>query len=328
MAKVVIVFCIIFAFAINAPALAELRGDLNCNGYAWEIADAVLAARLLIEACDILPIPCPENSDFDGDGRGLTIGDLMYYLYPGRNPPVYPHHPELDTIAIESDIAHPGEVISLPVRISTVDIIMGFEFLLELDADCLAFDSLIAHDYFYLNQCIYDEHIYCVTPHYNNFPVIDEPGIYHVCDIFLTVNPEITQPVTTPILFSSNPAQALYSGFANTHFFLPVFIDAEIEIVPLTDIESADEFIPSEFQISAYPNPFNNAVNISVFSNNPTVISVYDLLGRPVRSFAINTGNNLVKWNATNESGQELSAGIYFIGESECRSFEKVLYLK
>jgi hypothetical protein len=306
----------------------QVPGDLNCNGFPWELADAVLAARLLIEPCDIVPPPCPENSDFDRDGRGLTIGDLLYYLYSSHNPPVYPHHPESDTLAMGSAVSHPGESFTLPVELLTVDIIMGFEFLLELDTDYLQFDSLIADDYFYLNHCIYDEHIYCVTPDFYNFPVIDEPGIYHVCDIFLTVNPEITQPLYTSILFSSIPDQALYSGLANSDFFLPVFVDAEIEILPLSDIGSSDETIPTDFSITAYPNPFNDAVNISVFSDRETRLTVYDIIGRPVKSFRVNAGNNLINWNATDHNNQSVSAGIYFIGNSENRSFKKVLYLK
>lgn len=322
------IICMIFLVSFSTPASAQLLGDLNCNGFPWEMADIVLAARLLIEPCDIETPPCPENSDFDGDGRGLTIGDLMYYLYSNHSPPVYPHHPQLDTLAIGSVVSHPGESINLPVEISTVDIIMGFEFLLELDSDCLVFDSLAADDYFYLNHCIYDDHIYCCTPDCYNFPVIDEPGIYHVCNIFLTVNPEINQPATTSILFSSIPPQALYSGFANSDFFLPVFVDAEIEILPLTDIEAADEPIPTDFSIKAYPNPFNDALNISVISDRAGEIAVYDIIGRPVRTFGINPGNNLVKWDATDRGGHSLSAGIYFIGEIKTRNFHKVLYLK
>jgi hypothetical protein len=179
-----------------------------------------------------------------------------------------------------------------------------------------------------LNHCIYDEHIYCDTPHRQDWPVIDEPGIYQVCDIFMTVNPEITQPVTTYILFSSIPPQALYSGFANSDFFLPVMVDAEIEILPLSDIELPEETVPTDFSITAYPNPFNDALNISVISARAGEITVYDVMGRPVKTFGINVGNNLVKWDAADNNNKSISAGIYFIGEKESGSFTKVLYLK
>lgn len=324
-----LIICMIFVLALSTPASAQLLGDLNCNGYAWEIADVVLAARLLIEACDLYAPPCWENSDLDGDGRAPTVGDLIYYMY-SNNPPDYPRHPQSDTFTVESAITSPGEIITLPVWISTVDTIMGFQFLLEVDADCLEFDTLIVDDNFQLVQCLSDGHIYCGTGISGLFPVITDPGNYHICDLIFTVNPDINQPVITPILFSSNPPLALFSGFANSDFFLPVMVDAEIEILPLTDAESVDEIIPTDFEISVYPNPFNNAVNISVFSDRATEIAVYDIMGRPVKTFAIAAGNKLVNWNATDESGRGLSAGIYFIGENDSKNrvLKKVLYLK
>jgi hypothetical protein len=158
--------------------------------------------------------------------------------------------------------------------------------------------------------------------------VIDDPGNYHICDLIFTVNPDINQPIFTSLLFSSSPQQALYSGFANTDFFLPVLVDAEIEIVPLTDIETGDDIIPVDFEISAYPNPFNDAVNISVNSEHSCEITIYDIMGRPVNTFTIDSGNNLIRWDATDESGQALSAGVYFVGYGEKHGFKKVLYLK
>jgi hypothetical protein len=120
----------------------------------------------------------------------------------------------------------------------------------------------------------------------------------------------------------------LYSGLANPDFFLPVMVDAEIEILPLTDIESADDPVPTDFSMTAYPNPFNDALNISVISDRAGEITVYDIMGRPIRRFDVNAGNNLINWNATDIHDKSISAGIYFIGVKESGSFKKVLYLK
>jgi hypothetical protein len=233
---------------------------------------------------------------------------------------------------VESTITYPGETIVLPVTISTIDTIMGFQFLLEVDPDYLVFDSLIADDDFQLIYCSFNGDIYCRTNYYSYpySPAITDPGDYHVCDLVLTVNPGINQPVTALLPFSVIPSRAMYSGFANSDFFLPVMVDAEIQILPLTEAESVDEIIPSDFEISAYPNPFNDAVNISVFSNRVAEISIYDIIGRPIKIFAINVGNSLVKWDASDNNGKSVSAGIYFIGESgnKNRIFKKVLYLK
>ncbi|UCE65774.1 MAG: T9SS type A sorting domain-containing protein [Candidatus Zixiibacteriota bacterium] len=328
MAKTVVAACAIFIIGIATPALAQLLGDVNCNGYPWEIADAVLMARLHVEHCDLFAPPCWENSDFDQDGQAPTVGDMIYMVF-FNDPPNYPRHPHSDTLGVESAIAHPGETLTLPVWISTVDTLMAFQFLLETDVNYLEFDTLIASGNFQLLSSNCDGDIYSITPSpLFDEQVIDQPGNYHICDLILTVNPDINQPVITPLLFSSNPPLALFSGFANSAFFLPVMVDAEIEILPLTDIESAEDPVPTDFSITSYPNPFNDAVNISVFSDHAAEISVYDIMGRPVKRFTANAGNSLIKWDATDESGRALSAGIYFIGEGQTRSFKKVLYLK
>ncbi len=313
------------------PAVAQVPGDLNCSGFI-DVEDIVLAINL-VNICEFSHSECSwRNGDIDGDGRSMTIGDLLFMpflILPDTLPPDYSRHPDLDTIMIESAIASPGETIALQLWVKTVDTLVAFQFLLEVDQDYLEFDTVIIYNNFPLVQRNCDVNIYCNA--IGDFPlatILLLPGNYHIADIILNVNPGINQPDTTGLYFSSVPLQALYTGFANSDFFLPVFVDAEIEIIPLTDIESGEGITPSEFKISVYPNPFNSALNISVFSDRPTEISVYDIMGRPVRTFAIAAGNNLVKWNAADEKGQSLSAGVYFIGNSENRSFEKVLYLK
>ncbi|UCE65775.1 MAG: T9SS type A sorting domain-containing protein [Candidatus Zixiibacteriota bacterium] len=313
------------------PAVAQLSGDLNCNGFI-DVEDIVHAINL-VNICEISHSECSwRNGDIDGDGRSMTIGDLLFMpflILPGPLPPDYSRHPDLDTIMVESAIANPGETIALPLWVKTVDTLVAFQFLLEVDQDYLEFDTVIIYNDFPLVQRNCDVNIYCNA--IGDFPlatILLLPGNHHIADIILNVNPDINQPDTTGLYFSSVPLQALYSGFANSDFFLPVMIDAEIQILPLTGVESEEEIIPSEFEISVYPNPFNNALNISMFSDHPTEISVYDIMGRPVKTFAINAGNSLVKWDAADDKGRFVSAGIYFIGVNESSSFKKVLYLK
>ena len=325
--KTGIIICIVFVIGFSAPASAQLLGDVNCNGWAWEIQDLVLAARFLVEHCELYVPYCWENSDLDGDGRALTVGDIIYMSYL-MNPPDFPRHPDADTFAVESAVIHPGETIALPVSISTVDTIMGFQFLLEIDTNYLQLYTLIPDSNFQLSHSDCGGYFYCVTTNLTQNPVIEEPGNYHVCDLILSANPDINQPVTTGLYFSSVPPLALFSGLANSAFFLPVMVDAEIEILPISDIEPVDDPIPTDFSITAYPNPFNDALNISVVSDRETRIMVYDIMGRPVKSFEVNAGNNLINWNAVDENGQSLSAGIYFVGKNQYRSFKKVLYLK
>jgi hypothetical protein len=327
--KIIIVNSIIILLA--APAFAQVPGDLNCNRFI-DVNDLVHALNL-VRNCEISHSECSRrNGDIDGDGRSMTIGDLLFVpflIIPDSLPPDYSRHPDLDTIMVESAIASPGETLALPLWVKTVDTLVSLQLLLELDTDYLEFDTVIVYNNFPLVQKNCDGNIYCYAM--GDFPIstiLLLPGNHHIADIMVTVKLENDTPVTTSISFAADPPRALYTGFANSSFFEPIMVDAEIEILPLTAIEAPDETVPTDFSITAYPNPFNDALNISVYSDRATAITVYDIMGRPVRTFDISSGSNLVNWNATDNNDKSISAGIFFIGEKESGSFKKVLYLK
>ena len=75
--------------------------------------------------------------------------------------------------------------------------------------------------------------------------------------------------------------------------------------------------IPSEFALKQnYPNPFNPSTQIQYALPEETrvVISIYDLMGRKVRTLVNdvqNAGYKTVMWNATNDMGRLVSAGVY-----------------
>ena len=76
-------------------------------------------------------------------------------------------------------------------------------------------------------------------------------------------------------------------------------------------------FLPDKHSLHQnYPNPFNPETIIpynlpeNIFVN----ITIYDLLGRQVKTLVNqvqNTGFNSIQWNATNDYGEPVSAGIY-----------------
>ena len=84
-----------------------------------------------------------------------------------------------------------------------------------------------------------------------------------------------------------------------------------------------------------YPNPFNPITTLRYdLSEDAFVkITVYDMLGKLVSNL-LNTnqysGNKSVKWNATNNQGQRVSAGVYFytIQVGEFRQTKKMVLLK
>jgi len=77
------------------------------------------------------------------------------------------------------------------------------------------------------------------------------------------------------------------------------------------------DLIPEVFALHQnYPNPFNPVTTLryDLPENSHVNIMIYDIMGREVRSLVNNQQNagfKSVLWDATNESGQPVSAGMY-----------------
>ena len=94
--------------------------------------------------------------------------------------------------------------------------------------------------------------------------------------------------------------------------------------------------IPVKFTLHQnYPNPFNPTTEIryDLPSNEYVSINIYDVMGRKIKSLiSINqeAGYRSITWDATNDLGQSVSAGmyIYTIQAGEFRQTKKMVLLK
>ena len=111
------------------------------------------------------------------------------------------------------------------------------------------------------------------------------------------------------------------------------------EIAPLfEDFVSNDQSIlpPNEFSLNQnYPNPFNPSTTFSYELPEASIvkINVYDLMGRIVKilvNSSMAAGYHLSKWDATNDIGEVVSAGmyIYTIQAGQYRATKKMVLLK
>ena len=84
-----------------------------------------------------------------------------------------------------------------------------------------------------------------------------------------------------------------------------------------------------------HPNPFNPITMISydLPENAMVSITIYDIMGRSIRSLANSrqtAGYRSIQWNATNNLGEPVSAGmyIYMIQAGQFRQTKKMVLLK
>ena len=79
----------------------------------------------------------------------------------------------------------------------------------------------------------------------------------------------------------------------------------------------AAEGIPTEFALHEnYPNPFNPSTTLrfDLPEVSDATVTIYNMLGQRVRTFNMNdtpAGYHSVKWNATNDYGDPVGAGVY-----------------
>jgi len=91
-----------------------------------------------------------------------------------------------------------------------------------------------------------------------------------------------------------------------------------IVTIDISNALSVDDIsIPMEFALHQnYPNPFNPTTSIKFDLPNAGNVKlvIYDMMGREVRTLLnnnINAGFQSVKWDATNDFGKPVSAGVY-----------------
>jgi len=84
-----------------------------------------------------------------------------------------------------------------------------------------------------------------------------------------------------------------------------------------------------------YPNPFNpiTTLRYELPENSLVTITIYDMLGKELKTLINQTqdaGYNSVIWNATNDYGKPVSAGIYLcqINAGKYISTKKMVLLK
>ena len=120
-------------------------------------------------------------------------------------------------------------------------------------------------------------------------------------------------------------------GFFNPHGYGNIWVsESDVGVVEPTDM------LPSRLSlIQNYPSPFNPETRISfkLAEKSHVSITIYDMLGRNIKTLINQTqdaGYRSVIWDATNDYGKPVSAGIYLyqIQAGEYISTKKIVMLK
>ena len=258
------------------------RGDINLNGYAYEVADAAMFTNYLINGVVAFGTHVEGStaaSDINANGIPLELADfvLLIRIIVGNAVP-YPYTAPVpgtlhrgvsdDQISITSD--HKTCALYLTVDGEITPVLLDLQMEMSFAADAGTTRLIIMTD---------------------------------------SLNPM----AETPFLVLPG-AGAIAKAEATTYVGRPI----ALSLNQVTDVADHPSGLPTEYSLGVnYPNPFNPSTTIQyALPEVATVeIVIYNVMGQTVRTLDCGTrgpGEYEVEWDGRDVGGAPAASGIYF----------------
>jgi hypothetical protein len=255
----------------------DARGDINLNGLANEIADAVMFTNYFIMGLPAFGATAEASiaaSDVNADGISLSVADLVYLIrviVGDANP--YPK-------------PAPGSSFAVTTQVLDGQMAVNYNATSEVGAVLLTFSGPVGTP-------ILGNGALNMDMVYSESKVL----VYNIGRNAIAAgdNQLLTVPVTGSVELVSVEA-ADYNGGA---------------------METTTRTLPSEFAVSQnYPNPFNptTTIALSLPTASKWNLAIYNVAGQLVKDFNGNdaAGNISIVWDGTDNNGSSVASGIYF----------------
>ncbi len=273
------------------------RGDINLNGIANEVADAVLFTNYFIFGPSVWDPIYYENqwlaTDVNDDGSTRTVADLVYLIriITGDAEP-FPRSGEGGRLSI-------NDVVSLETRYDNGELVLISDSPVEVGGLFVRLEGAVGS----LGEPRYGDDVVELTPRYR---VGDDESRLLIAPMKLGAaipagRVELARfAVTTPNAIKIAEADAAsYQGY-------PLAVA----------LASGAPGIPQLFELAQnYPNPFNatTMIRLSIPCASDYTLSIYDVTGRKVRQFSGRSEPGIVQvmWDGADERGNPVASGIY-----------------
>jgi hypothetical protein len=294
------------------------RGDINLNGIANEIGDAVLYANYFIYGSGVLNDDAALAqvqilaSDINDDGIVLTVADLIYLIriITGDAAPFPPGtgngSPKLSPYANSLDVITDRGSDAVTVRtVGNVEV-GGAMFVYRYAGLQVGEPTLTSGEGMTIRSAARNG------------------------ELRILVTPDVENPT------------ALVSG-AHNLVRIPVSGDGSMELVDvqvsdrsgaLLSVNSANALRPTEYSLHQnYPNPFNagTVIRVDLKEQSDWSLTIYNVAGQAVRNFSgTNDIGVNVTWDGTDESNAPVASGMYFyrVSAGEFSATKKMVLLK
>ncbi len=265
---------VVCADSIDAP------GDLNLNGIAYEIADAVLYTNYFLFGIDALDADLQRReaqiaaSDVNKDGVPLSVGDLVYLVrvITGDALPITKLAPFANGVTLLQDGATISSESSVRLGALLLTFEVGGEFRIENLTE-LSLEQSVSNGV--VKVLIYDLST-------RSIPAGVQPLVR----------------VSGEARLASAEIADYYGNLLSTSLSRSV--------------------LPSDFSLGQnYPNPFNpeTMIEFALPTAADVTISVINAAGQKVATVVsgmMAAGRHQVRWNAADASGHSVSSGVYF----------------
>jgi len=285
---------------IICPGDIDDRGDINLNGLAYEIADAVLYSNYFILGPSVFAPGVPGEaqvaaSDINADGSPLTVADLVYLIRVITG----------DALPIAGDILGGGPKVAAAVgQINVEAASQGAITTIKSTSDLDMGAGLFVFNY-----------------HGTEISKVEALGRASKMDVtFKAENGELRV-----LVYNIQDGYKVAAG----HGEILSVVTTGGGSVELTNVEAASFMggtleanvkalvLPTQFALQQnFPNPFNPSTSFAI--DFPTAseykLTIYNIAGQVVKTFSggAEAGTTVVKWDATDQRGAQVATGVYF----------------
>jgi hypothetical protein len=254
----------------------DARGDINVNGVANEIADAVMFTNYFISGLSAFGSHVEASiaaSDVNADGIALSVADLVYLvrvIVGDANPYPKPLPETPVAISAQGGVVNYDSPVDLGAALLTFQV-NGNVGTPQLGSGASGMDMKYAREGNELRVLIYN---------------IGSEMIEAGANVLVTVPGEVEL---------TGAEVATYDGFG---------VDALVRSLPQT------------FAVHNYPNPFNPSTKIvmALPAASEWSVKIFNITGQLVKDYSGYSDAGLVEvmWNGTDSNNNKVASGIYF----------------
>ena len=317
--------------SINGGVAVLGIGDVSMNGIV-QAYDASLILQHLV-GLDTLSVDQQNVGDVTDD-NSLSALDaaiiLDHVVGLVDELPYTPGSANLDAMmAISGGSVEPGELFQVPIELTDGTNVRSFELAFDYDIDALSVEQIVWDTEVLSGLQVLDnqqEGMILVSAAGMGSSL--SSGSQTLGYIEFRMN-EFFDDVQTSITLSRSRVNELDAVIEGS---VALYTNSTLVVS-----DWGDGGVPMEFALNQnYPNPFNPSTMIRYQLPEQTMvtIAIYDLMGRKVRTLVPGetqlAGYRQVVWNATNDFGQPVSAGmyIYTIQAGTYRMTKKMVLMK